>query len=219
MLKKIELILKRQLENNFLDLSEEEVVHLNENIELAYKKSVNCFKWRNSDYFKTFNCFNSVQWTIFLYYLSNIIYVKAQNRELSDKIYYLNKVMNSVDIYSSVELPDIFCFEHPVGSVFGKAKYGNKFFAYQNCTVGGNKDKKSTKINYPQIGNNVMMFSYSCILGNSKIGNNVIISSHTYIKDQDIPNDTIVFGSSPNLIFKKIKDRNNVFKEAMEEIL
>jgi serine O-acetyltransferase len=41
------------------------------------------------------------------------------------------------------------------------------------------------------------------ILGNSKIGNNVILGAGTCIKDDDIPDDSIVFGSSPNLIIKK----------------
>jgi len=49
------------------------------------------------------------------------------------------------------------------------------------------------------------MYSNSKILGKSRIGNNVWISANTYIKDEDVPSDTIVFGQSPNLIFKDIK--------------
>lgn len=47
------------------------------------------------------------------------------------------------------------------------------------------------------------MFSNSKILGGSHIGNHVIISANSYIKDQDVPDDTIVFGQSPNLVFKE----------------
>ena len=46
--------------------------------------------------------------------------------------YYLNKIMNSVDWFYAIELPDVFCAEHPVGSVLGRAKWnGNRFFVYQ----------------------------------------------------------------------------------------
>ncbi len=37
----------------------------------------------------------------------------------------------------------------------------------------------------------------------SNIGDNVFISAGAFVKDQDIPNNTIVFGKSPNLILKQ----------------
>jgi serine O-acetyltransferase len=115
---------------------------------------------------------------------------------LADKLYYLNKIMHACDIYHEVVLPENFFLEHPVGTVLGRAKYGNKFFAMQNCTVGGNKGK------YPVIGENVKLYSGAKILGNSRIGNNVSISANTYVKDTDIPDNVTVFGSWPNLILK-----------------
>lgn len=47
------------------------------------------------------------------------------------------------------------------------------------------------------------MCSNSKILGKSKIGDNVIVSANTYIKDEDIPDNSLVFGQSPNLVIKK----------------
>lgn len=107
--------------------------------------------------------------------------------------------MHAVDIYAEVVLPPVFFLEHPLASVFGRAEYGNNFFAMQGCTVGGNKGK------YPIIGENVKMFSNSKIIGNSKIGNNVWLSANSYIKDENVPNNSIVFGSSPYLIIKDLK--------------
>ena len=40
---------------------------------------------------------------------------------MSDKLYALNKAMASVDLFYQVELPDIFTFDHPLGSVMGRA--------------------------------------------------------------------------------------------------
>ena len=47
------------------------------------------------------------------------------------------------------------------------------------------------------------MYSDSKVIGQSKIGNSVIISANTYIKDENIPDNSIVFGSSPNLTIKR----------------
>lgn len=113
--------------------------------------------------------------------------------------------MHCCDIYHAVELPEIFFFEHPVGSVFGRAKYGNYFFAMQNCTVGGNTDRMTGAINYPIIGENVKMYSGSKVVGKSILGDNVILAANTYIKDAVIPNGATVFGSSPNLVIKDFK--------------
>lgn len=147
------------------------------------------------------NLYNSVMNCIFLYWLSRKLF--QDNRvELADKVYYLNKILNSVELFYEVELPSIWSCEHPLSSVMGRAQYGDYFFFYQGCTVGGNVKRNGTIV-YPVIGNHVKMFSNSKILGNSHIGNHVIISANCYIKDEDVPNDTIVFGQSPNLIFKK----------------
>ncbi len=145
--------------------------------------------------------YNSVMNCIFLYWLSRELFLNRKS-ELADKVYYLNKALNSVELFYEVKLPDIWTCEHPLGSVMGKAVYGNYFSFYQGCTVGGNFKKDGTII-YPQIGHHVKMFSNSKILGNSNVGNNVIISANCYIKNQDVPNDTIVFGQSPNLTFKE----------------
>lgn len=150
-----------------------------------------------------------MQYSIFLYFLSNELY-KADKVEKASWIYYLNKALNSVELFYAINLPPHFCAEHPLGSIMGRADYGDYFFFYQGCTVGGNP--KNGKIVYPKIGENVMMFSNSKIIGDCCIGNNVIISANTYVKDKDIPDYSIVYGQYPNEIIK----RNQ--KETIEKI-
>lgn len=120
----------------------------------------------------------------------------GRGKNLADKIYYLNKIMHSVDIYHEVILPESFFLEHPVGTVLGRASYQDGFMAYQNCTVGGNKGR------YPTLGKDFHMMSGSKVLGDSHIGNGVTLAANTYVKDTDIPSGATVFGSSPNLMFK-----------------
>lgn len=147
-----------------------------------------------------FNPYFSLTWMIFLYRLSHNLYKSGLN-ELAGKVYYLNKIMHSNDWFYAIDLPVHFLAEHPLGSVLGRAKYGDYFFIYQGCTVGGNR--KAGVLSYPNIGNYVIMYANSTVLGDTRIGNNVVISSGTYIINENIPDNCIVFGQSPNLVIKR----------------
>lgn len=194
----IKLLYKRL--ENFFFLSKEEKIEIKDVHPVVLDRLKVCFQGIDNKYFKRngkyfFSPEHSGQYLIYLYFYSNVFCFKSENNSLKDKFYYLNKILNSVDIYSEVELPPVFFLERPLGT----AEYGNNFFAMQGCTVGGNKGK------YPIIGENVKMFSNSKVLGDSHIGNNVWLSANTYVKDELIPNNSIVFGSTPNLIIKELK--------------
>lgn len=168
-----------------------------------------CFEASSNKHFvggdiENISVYNSVQYCIVLYILANTAYKLDGDGHNAEKLYYLNKVLNSVDIFYTVEMPEIWGCEHPLSAVMEHAKFGDYFYFYQGCTVGGNYD------NYPIIGNNVRMYSNSTIVGDSVIGNNVIISANTYIKDATIPDNCIVFGQSPNITIKK-KTKENIW--------
>lgn len=195
-------LLVKQLSNFFIVGSDELEVLL-KYFDAVWYRMERCFKQVNNKYFfkegmPFYNPYHSGQYLIFLYIYSNTCSNHGY-KSLADKLYYLNKIMNACDIYHEVELPESFFLEHPVGTVLGRAKYGNRFFAMQNCTIGGNKGK------YPILGDNLKLYSGAKILGNSIIGNNVSVAANTYIKDINIPDDVTVFGISPNLIIKYIK--------------
>lgn len=200
-LSKEELInhLNRQLTNNFGLCGDVEPF-----IDAALKRVQICFEATKNKYYHKgtsgnayFSPYHSGQYSIFLYYLANTIHRSGGDAKLATKIYYLNKIMHSVDWYYEIELPEFWGLEHPMSSVLGRAKYSNGFFFYQGCTVGGNKGK------YPEMGKNVILYSNVTVLGDSKIGNNVVISTGTTIKDENIPDNCLVFGTSPNLIIKQ----------------
>ena len=151
-----------------------------------------------------FSPYHAIQYMTFLYYLSHDIYKNANVGQLCDKIYYLNKIFHSVDLFYAIELPAHFGAEHPLGAVMGRAKYNNGFFFYQGCTVGGTRDKQGN-LYYPELGENVHMYSNSSILGNCHIGNNVNLGAGCIVKNQDVPDNSTVFGHSPNLIIKTNK--------------
>ena len=108
-------------------------------------------------------------------------------------------MFNSVYLFYEVNLPEIFFLDHPFDSVIERGKFKNCFSFSQGCTVGNNKGV------YPEFGESVKMLSRGKVIGNSQIGENVITAANTDIKDPDVPDSSIVFGSSPNFIIKKVR--------------
>ncbi len=195
-------LLIKQLDNNFI-INDTEKKLIEELFPNVIKRCDYCFSYSTNKYYSNngvtyFNPFHSGQYSIFLYYFSNEVW-KCKNSILADKIYYLNKVLNACDLSYEVNLPSIFMLDHPVGSVLGRAEYSDFFSFGQSCTVGNNNGV------YPKIGKNVRMCANSMILGNSIIGDNVTIAANACVKDENVPNNSLVFGLSPHLIIKQKK--------------
>ena len=204
--KALTALLQYQIHNLF-KITNSEKITISKTINNVLSRTEFCFSKSKNKYYKKdnktfFNPFHSGQSSIFLYYFSNSIYntYKESQIGLANKIYYLNKSLNGFDLLYSVKMPKVFFLDHPVGSVMGKAKYGEYFSFSQNCTVGNNKGI------YPKIGRHVKMMSSSKIIGNCNVGDHVTLSANSYIKDVSVPSNTIVFGQSPSNKFKKIKN-------------
>jgi len=182
----------------FFGLSNLEENLLNDAIQPATKKCISCYPAIRNKYYQNttlINPLHTAQYTQFLYFLSKEIALIGET-ELADKIYYLNKALNSCVLYHAIELPSIFTLDHPLGSVMGRASYSRYFSFQQGCTVGHNRGV------FPTIGQHVKMLANSTIIGQSNIGNHVFLAANTYVKDENIPDQSIVFGQSPNLIIK-----------------
>lgn len=172
----------------------------------ALKRAYTCFAATNNKYYNrdtervAFSPFHSAQYTILLYILARVSFDALGSNELSDKIYYLNKTLNGIDLFYEVQMPDVFFVDHPVGTVIGRGTFGRHFSFGQNNTVGNNRGI------YPTIGENVQMMAGAKIIGNCTVGNNVIIAADALVLDQDIPNNSVVFGKSPDLVVKNRPD-------------
>lgn len=212
---RIRKILFRQLEN-FWDEWDEEVINrqIPEALEQMNKNySMAASKQRYRDGNMVFDPMYMGTWAIFLYKLSRLLFLEGNNKE-AECIYYLNKVLHSVDWFYQTELPLHFMAEHLLGSVLGRAQYSDYLFVYQGTTIGGNR--KGDVLYYPKVGENVVLYANATVLGNTSIGNNVIISANTYIINENIPNNCIVFGHSPNIIIKEQSEMK--IKELTEHI-
>ena len=131
-------LLEAQVGNNFL-LEDEERAAIHATLDLALARTEKCFSPNKSKYFRRngdlyFNPYHSAQYCVFLYYFANTLWRNGGAGYLCDKLYLLNKLLNALDLFYPVEMPEVFFTEHPVGSVLGRASYGSYFSFSQGCT-------------------------------------------------------------------------------------
>ena len=191
-------LLLHQVKNLYVGECNEEAI--DKALPIVLDKLDNCFSHISNKYYcdggeTIFNPLHVCQWTMFLYDMAKEISTLGDT-ELSDKLYGLSKCFSSADLYYGVNLPEIWFFDHPQGSVMGRATYGNYFSFSQGCTVGNNKGI------YPVFGEHVSLMSDAKILGNCHVGDYVIFSANSFVMDTDIPCESIVFGSGKDLVIK-----------------
>lgn len=170
-----------------------------------------CFKHIRYKYFfeageARFDHCNTDQYAMYLYYLSNSIHRFEGDPALSSKIFALNKALHGLDVYYEVALPDIFAWQHPVGTVLGRAQYADYFYVFQRCTVGGN-----VELQYPTFEPNVVMYGDAAVIGKAHVGTNTWMSIGTKVLNQEVGGDKVVFGHSPHITQKPA--RRSVYRE------
>lgn len=145
-----------------------------------------------------FHYLHSSQYTIFLYYLSNTIWKNEKQQKLCSKLFYLNKALNGIDLFYEIEMPDIFFIGHSVGIVLAKAQYSNYLVLYQNSTVGKNHGVA------PRLGEGVIIYPNSAIIGDCDIANGSVISQGVSVIDRSTQENCLCFqGNAGELLFKK----------------
>lgn len=200
--KELFLYLLKQLNNNFPD--DKQIIELDSIVDFAIQKIKYCFSNIALPYYRKnneifFNHLNADHYTVFVYYCSNIAY-KKNDITLASKLFYLNKTLHSFHCMYDTDLPDIFIVCHGVGTVLGKAKYSNYFVVTQGCTVGAN-----AKLEYPELGENIVMYPHSSILGNSKISSSVVCSNNSMVLNKNIKSNSIIVGQHPNVDTKEVQ--------------
>jgi serine O-acetyltransferase len=191
-----------QITQFFPDEYDDCIIHLRTIIDDTLDRIFGCFSRINNKYYTDgtnvlFNHLNSDHYSMFLYLLGNTLYRISQEKEdairTADKLFLLNKALHGIDAYYRIKLPEVFVFVHPVGTVLGRARYGNYFMVYQNCTIGALEGDT-----YPEFGDYIIMFSGASIIGTSKVGSNIVFGARSFICNVDVPDDCVVTGMYPN---------------------
>lgn len=189
----------RQLETFFPDGRRIEAAILQPHVNIALERTHLCFRGIERKKFRDgervmFNYLHPDHYAMFLYLLTNTVSRHDRENPLAFRLFYLNKVLHGLDAYPDTELPEVFQFMHPVGTILGQARYGNYFCVYQGCSVGSDEDGS-----FPVIGDHVVLYAGASVIGRSRIGNNVVIGAKTLILNHDIPDEKIVMGGYQHL--------------------
>jgi serine O-acetyltransferase len=171
-------------------------------VQRALERTEYCFSRVTVKYFERdgqpwFNHLHTDQYAMFLYFLSNTVHREDGDPSLAGKVYALNKALHAVDVFYEVVLPEVFFFQHPVGTVLGRATYGNYLAVYQRCSIGSNMEGEG-----PVLGDGIVLFGGSGIIGRCTVGDNAWLSVNAMVMDRDVPADSLVFGQSPHNVVK-----------------
>lgn len=195
----------------FYGLSDAERVCLENASEAIRGRFHTCCRGLSNKYYRQPELYSPLhvgQYTLFLYYAANTLFRTNPlgNEAICSKIYGLMKVVSGCDVFYQVSLPEVVMVEHPVGTVLGRAQYGNRLAVWQGVTVGGNLQTDGRGVEYPVLGDDVLLYSHAKVVGSCHIGSRVVISANAYVKDMDIPDDSIVFGQGRNVVVKPLAE-------------
>lgn len=157
-------------------------------------------KYYFSDNQVTFNHLHSDQLATLIWFISSELL--ASNYEpVAEKFGYLNKILNGLDLFPHVQMPDIFLLVHPVGTVLGRASYQDFLVVYQQVTIG------TSSVEYPLFGKGTVLWSGATVLGGVSSGDNVIYGASALVTEGSIPDNSLVVGGFPHRIIPR---RHNV---------
>lgn len=134
-----------------------------------------------------FDYLHSDQYLTFLWILSNQIWLDTGDKQLSTKIYYLNKALHSFDCFYDNNLPSIFYVAHGVGITLGKAKYADYLYVCKGVTVGTSRGGK-----YPVINERVSLGADSTIIGDLTLEANSSVGAGVNLFNHDVKSGTAV---------------------------
>lgn len=144
-----------------------------------YDKGVPCFSHLNGDHYASF-----------LYFISNEA-GKNNHTDLAERVFYLNKILHGLDLFYSVELPDIFLLVHPVGSVIGHGHFHDYLVIYQNVTIGSD-----TAGIYPTFAGDNVIYSGASVIGNTRIGVNSVIGAKAFVRNSQQAGDNLIYAGA-----------------------
>lgn len=131
-------------------------------------------------------------YAMFLYMLARTLHQRQAGGQLKDRLYLLNRALNGLDLFYEVQMPRVFLLVHPLGTVLGRATYGERLVVYQGVTVGGN-----AAYEYPEIGRGTVLFSNCSVIGRSRLGDGVRVAARACVMDADVPAGHVAFGLQP----------------------
>lgn len=170
--------------------------------DMAIERTQHCFSYVSLPTYShnnqpVLNHLHSDQYAVFLWFLSSSVWNEFQDSCLANKLFGLNKALHGFSCMYDTALPNVFLLLHTVGTVLGKANYGDFFSVAHGCTVGAQNNM------YPCIGIGVSMLTHSSIIGNCNIGDFVSIGINATTYKANIPSMHMAYNSEKGTTIKK----------------
>lgn len=137
---------------------------------------------------------------VLLYRISREIYLNSSSTKCyggANSYSLLARHIGQIEIFYSADIGESFKINHGVGTVIGaRCKIGRNCMIHQNCTIG---DRNGGR---PTIGDNVVIYAGSMILGDIVIGDNCIIGANSVVT-KSFPANSVLVGSPARNINQK----------------
>lgn len=170
--------------------------------DMILERSIRAFekdyaRWYPNTIISTENLYITPQLVAILCYrIAREIFLSTQHTDqlcitggAADAFSILGRQIGLIEIYYSAEIGEGFKINHGIGTVIGaRCKIGKNCTIHQGCTVG---DRNGGR---PHIGNNVVIYADSLILGDICIGDNSIIGANSVVT-KSAPENSVLIGS------------------------
>jgi serine O-acetyltransferase len=101
---------------------------------------------------------------------------------------------HGVFVSSKAVVPASVELKHPVGIVIGDGvRLGERVVIYQNVTLGGARVGDWTSDNYPEVGDDSVIFAGAVVVGKIKIGKGCVIGANAVVT-RDVPDGATAVG-------------------------
>lgn len=143
---------------------------------------------------------------LFLYRLSHMLW-NLGLFWLAEMVYYLNRVLFSVDIHPAALLESGIVIDHGIGVVIGStATVGSGTLIYHGVTLGNRRITEGKR--HPDIGRNVIIGAGAKILGPIIVGDNAKIGANSVVLEHVPENQT--YAGIPAKKMEKIHNEVNI---------
>jgi len=159
----------------------------------AYKKNDPAAR-NNLEIILCYPGFHAVLWHRVNHFLHSKLKLKLLARMIATNV----RFFTGIEIHPGAVIGNCLVIDHGMGVVIGEtAIIGDGCLMYHGTTLGG----KGTEIGkrHPTIGNNVVIYAGSKVLGNIKIGDNVVVGADSLVL-KNLPSNCIAVGCPVKIV-------------------
>ncbi len=152
----------------------------------AQERYLYCLSRKKIKHYPSRILLHADEYCSFLVFLARQAHLQGCD-SLAEIAYLVNRRLHAFECFYTRSMPDVFHLEHPVGSVLGQAAFGECLVVYQGVSVGGDM-----KLRYPEVGEGVVLFAKSSLIGSAIIHDNCAVGAGVQVYGARVAANTAV---------------------------